>query len=122
MQELVRTVEQIVGVKDEFWLQQLEAATLTIEAQTARIVALEGGIVAENARVVREHNELRAALAAATKHARAADLAFARFSHEVAMALGGLSNEGTLDRIRALRAECDSAPPGHADLTEGGSS
>jgi hypothetical protein len=78
-------------------LEQMELATFTIEAQTARIVALEGGIVAENARVVREHNELRAAR-------DAAEVAFARFAHEVAEALGGLSNEGTLNRIRALVA------------------
>ena len=61
----------------------------------ARIESLEGGIVAENARVVKEHNELRAAR-------DAAEVAFARFAHEVADALGGPSNEGTLDRIRAL--------------------
>lgn len=75
-----------------------------------RIEALEGGVVAENARVVREHNELRAKLAAVTEAREASETTFARFVSEVVEALGedpqnATSSTLTLDRIRSLRVE-----------------
>ncbi len=95
-------------------LKQMETATAAlVAAQTAHIAALEGGIVAENARVVKEHNELRAKLAAVTEAREASETAFARFISEVVEALGEDSQDATssmltLNRIRALLAECDS--------------